>query len=111
MATTYHIVPREVWDALGDADYAPYSLREEGFIHTTDGMDNMVVTANKHYRDDPRPYYILTVDLDKLNSRWQYDDPQRIYPHIYGPINRDAVIKVAGMPREADGTFVGLAGE
>ncbi len=108
MAATYHIVPRPVWDALGNEDYEPYSLREEGFIHCTNGMDNMVVTANKHYKNDPRPYYVLTVDLGKLKSKWQYDDPQRIYPHICGPLNRAAVIKVEGMPREDDGTFVGV---
>jgi uncharacterized protein (DUF952 family) len=110
MATTYHLVPREVWDAHDKVDYAPYSLREEGFIHCTDGMDNLAETANKHYRNDPRPFYVLTIDLGKLKSRWQYDDPQRIYPHIYGPLNREAVIRVEGMPREVDGTFVGLAG-
>ncbi len=108
MATTYHIVPREVWDALSEEDYEPYSLREEGFIHCTDGMDNLVDTANKHYKHDLRPFYVLTVDLGKLKSRWQYDDPQHIYPHIYGPLNRDAVIKVAGMPRDADGAFIPL---
>ena len=104
---TYHIVPREIWDALGDAPtYAAASLQDEGFIHTTDGVANMVATANRHYHDDPRSYYVLTLDLDRLTSRWQYDDAKRIYPHIYGPINRDAVIAVASIPRAADGTFL-----
>lgn len=104
---TYHIVPTELWDAQLDAPtYAAASLAEEGFIHTTDGVANMVATANRHYHADPRPFYVLTLDLDRLTSHWQYDDAGRIYPHIYGPINRDAVLKVAPMPRASDGTFV-----
>jgi uncharacterized protein (DUF952 family) len=109
MTTTYHLVPREVWDAHGEEDYAPYSLREEGFIHCTDGMDNLAETANKHYRSDLRPFYALTIDLGKLKSKWQYDDPQHIYPHIYGPINREAVVKAQEMPRNVDGSFIPIS--
>jgi uncharacterized protein (DUF952 family) len=111
MATTYHLVPRELWDAHEGEDYEPFSLREEGFIHCTDGMDNLAETGNKHYRNDPRPFYVLTVDLGKLKSKWQYDDPAHIYPHIYGPLNREAVVKVQEMPRNGDGSFIPMSDE
>lgn len=111
MATTYHLVPREVWDAHQGEDYAPYTMREDGFIHTTQGMDNLADTANKHYGSDPRQFYVLTIDLGKLKSKWQYDDPQHIYPHIYGPINLDAVVKVQEMPRNVDGSFLPISDE
>jgi uncharacterized protein (DUF952 family) len=37
-----------------------------------------------------------------------YEDVGRIYPHIYGPLNRDAVVRLAPVRRDAEGTFVGV---
>ena len=64
----------------------PPSLAAEGFIHCTDGAAAMVDTANRHYRADPRPFLVLTVDLDATGSPWRFDDQAGIYPHIYGTI-------------------------
>jgi hypothetical protein len=32
-----------------------------------------------------------------------------LFPHIYGPINRDAIIDVVEVHRESDGAFAGFA--
>ncbi|MEA2585813.1 MAG: hypothetical protein QOF33_3898, partial [Thermomicrobiales bacterium] len=32
----------------------------------------------------------------------------RDYPHIYGPLNVDAVVEVRPVRRDADGTFVAI---
>jgi uncharacterized protein (DUF952 family) len=40
-----------------------------------------------------------------LQSPVRYDDPAQIYPHIYGPINLDAVVEVRRVIRLADGSF------
>ena len=66
----------------------------------------MVATANRHYRDDPRPYLVLTVDLDAAGSRWRYDDAPMFYPHVYGPIAPAAVLRAVPIPRADDGTFL-----
>ena len=58
---TYHLTPAEWWAAADPA--APLgspSLDDEGFIHCTDGADELVATANRHYRDDRRPFVRLT---------------------------------------------------
>ena len=57
--------------------------------------------------------------LDRMTKlSWIYDlyrlgqsplllqDPDKIYPHIYGPLNRDAIVTVLPILREADGSFV-----
>jgi hypothetical protein len=65
MRATYHLVPVELWAAADPKlPYAAASLAAEGFIHCTDGMTEMVATANRHYRDDRRAFLVLTVDLD-----------------------------------------------
>ena len=107
MPTTFHLTPREWWNASERREPlgAP-SLADEGFIHCTTGAAEMVATANRHYRDDPRPFVILTIDLDLLSCPWRMDDPSGIYPHIYGPIDREAIVSVADAPRDDAGAFL-----
>jgi uncharacterized protein (DUF952 family) len=103
---TFHLVAEPVWVALdASAPYTHPSLDAEGFIHCTDGAQNMRDTANRFYRDDPRPFVILTVDLDAAGSPWRVDDPGTPFPHVYGPIQRAAILDVRPMPRGADGSF------
>jgi uncharacterized protein (DUF952 family) len=104
---TYHLTPEGWWRATDSA--APLgapSLEDEGFIHCTTGHDEVVATANRHYREDPRPFVVLTIDLDALTSPVRIEDERGIYPHVFGPIDRAAIVAVRPMPRAADGTFV-----
>ena len=107
MRPTYHLVPVETW-TLADPEvpYPAASLAVEGFVHCTDGMTEMVATANRHYRDDPRPFMVLTVDLDATGSPWRIEDERGVYPHVFGPIARVAVIRVVPAPRTGDGEFL-----
>ena len=83
MRPTYHLVSAEAWAASGPGGaYAAASLAAEGFIHCTDGADEMVLTANRHYRADPRPFLLLTVDLDACGSPWRIEDERGIYPRL-----------------------------
>ena len=107
MRLTYHLTPAEWWAASDAA--APLgapSLAEEGFIHCTDGPVAMVATANRHYRGDPRDFVILSIDLDRVGSRWTVEDRARIYPHVFGPIAREAIEAVVAAPRASDGAFL-----
>ena len=107
MRHSYHLVPLEAWEASDpDAPYEAASLATEGFIHCTDGAGEVVRTANRHYRDDARDFLVLTVDLDAAGSPWRVEDERGIYPHVFGPIARTAVIRVVPAPRDAGGRFV-----
>jgi uncharacterized protein (DUF952 family) len=46
------------------------------------------------------------LDRDRLNAPVRYDDPRQIYPHIYGPVDRDAIVEALLMSRDANGKFV-----
>src|SRR3954451_23166320 len=106
MASTYHLTPLDWWEATApDAPIGAPSLDAEGFIHCTDGAANMVATANRHYRADPRPFVVLTVDLDRVTSPWRVEDSEGIYPHVFGPIDRAAIVAVVAAPRDDDGAF------
>ncbi|HYH92812.1 MAG TPA: DUF952 domain-containing protein [Candidatus Saccharimonadales bacterium] len=105
---TFHLVPAEVWAAADpQAAYAAPSLADEGFIHCTDGDAELVATADRHYRDDPRTFDVLTLDLERVDPPWRVEDRQGIYPHIFGPIARDAIVAHERMQRGPDGRFLG----
>ena len=106
MRPTFHLVAQEVWAATDAREpYRHESLDREGFIHCTDGAEAMRDTANRHYGNDRRPFLVLTVDLDAAGSPWLIDEPGSPYPHVYGPIERAAILEVARMPRDPDGRF------
>jgi uncharacterized protein (DUF952 family) len=106
---TLHLVPEAVWVAHDPGvPYAPAAFADEGFIHCTDGDEEMLRTANRHYRAVPGPFLVLTVDLDRTGSPWRFDDPAKPYPHVYGPIDPASVTEVRRFRRDADGTFVAI---
>lgn len=109
MRPTYHLLPAASWAGLDrSVPYRAPSLAVEGFIHCTDGADELIATANRHYRDQPGAYVALTIDLDAAGSPWRLEDPAGIYPHVYGPIAPAAIVAVAELRRAPDGRFLAL---
>lgn len=109
MRATFHLVREAVWTATDpDLPYEAGSLAVEGFIHCTDGVEALGVTFDRFYAADARPFLALTVDLDALDAPWRYDVPDSPYPHIYGPVRREAILLVDRIARTPDGRFEGL---
>ena len=104
---TYHQVPADEFDQAAPS-YLPVDYETEGFIHTTRPCERVAQIANKHRRADPRPFLLVTIDLERLTVPWRYDAAGEDFPHIYGPLNREAVVEVRPFPREADGTFLAI---
>lgn len=107
---TFHIVPRAVWEATDPTQaYQPASLASEGFIHCTDDGTELAAAGNRYYRAVPGPFAVLVIQRALVQAPVRYDDPDRCFSHIYGPLNRDAIRAVREMPRAADGTFLPFA--
>jgi uncharacterized protein (DUF952 family) len=105
-AVAYHLTPVQAWDGTPAGEFfRPASLDAEGFVHLTHGSSDLVNVANAYYRYDPRPFVVLTVDLIRLSSMWRYDGDGR-FPHVYGPLDRDAITEVRAIERAPDGTFL-----
>jgi uncharacterized protein (DUF952 family) len=103
--TTYHLVPRRDWRDSPEP-YAPASLTQEGFVHCTDGANEVAATADRYFADQQDELLALVIDLDRVTAPIKYEDPRRVYPHVYGPIEREAIIEVLTMPRDASGVFL-----
>ena len=109
MAYTFHILPAGAWAAADRTKpYAPAYFASEGFIHCTDGLQELARTFDRHFADDPQPFLAMTVDLDALDVPWRYDEPGSPYPHIYGTIRPGAIVGTAQVERLPDGRFSGL---
>jgi uncharacterized protein (DUF952 family) len=96
MAVIYHISTQPEWDAaLQAGSYTTPSLQDEGFIHCCEKQQINGVLGR--YFKGKTGLVFLSIDTEKLQSRLVYEwSPagQDTFPHIYGPINTDAVIKV-----------------
>jgi glutathione S-transferase len=106
---TLHLCPLEVWNAQKHSgQYLPEAYLRDGFIHCTDGDDELVAVGNRYYTSDPREFVVISVDLVTNTANWKYEDPERIFPHIYGPIFPAAVVGIRPVLRDGDGTFTGI---
>lgn len=104
----YHMLQRMEWESVPQGGaLAPASLAREGFIHFSDSADQLMRVANSVYRDEPGEWLVLCVDESRLASptRWEANPVER-FPHVYGPVTREAVVAVVDFPRAADGQFL-----
>ena len=95
----YHIVLPDVWEAFDTDLYFAKSLDTEGFIHCS-FSDQLNAVIARYYSSEPE-VIILEIETDSLMSR-VVNEPStgnEIYPHIYGPINRDAIVSVKRMAK------------
>lgn len=90
----YHIASKEDWDTAFEAgQYYHPSLKEEGFIHCS--LENQVSGVLERYFQGKTNLVKLVIDTDKLTERLVFDwSPSTAdhFPHLYGPLNTDAVI-------------------
>lgn len=106
MRITYHGTPKAYWDSLDpNIAYVPPEFDREGFIHCTDGREAVSIILTLVYRKQLEPFVVLGIDLDQVKAEVKYEDPAGIYPHIYGPLNRDAIVAVQDVERSPEGIF------
>jgi uncharacterized protein (DUF952 family) len=107
----FHLVPTESWERQKSGPtYVPDAYESDGFVHLTIGESNLIEVANLFYKQDSREYSVLELEKERISARVQFDDDSGRYPHVYGPLNVDAVVSVYPVWRDADGKFVGIGG-
>ncbi|MCY3864066.1 MAG: DUF952 domain-containing protein [Chloroflexi bacterium] len=102
----YHITSRSAWaKAQERGDYQAPSLDIEGFIHCSTRAQLMQV-ANDFYRGQAG-LVALCIDEGRLDAELRWEAPAHpqppidsalssdsLFPHLYGPLNLDAVLEV-----------------
>ena len=104
----YHIATKEEWEDQGAAAvYAPSSYAKEQFIHCSD-LHQLESVANRYFpgRED---LVILELMPTKLEPQTRYEQSGlEKYPHVYGPVNKDAINREMSVQCNADGRFDGV---
>lgn len=117
MTTILHLIRAEDYNALAEGEpWQPESLATEGFIHCTAEPEVLLQVANSFYRQTSGDYLVLVIDPAKVTAPVKYEAPAQpagplanhLFPHIYGPLNREAIIAVRPTRRAADGTFLAV---
>jgi uncharacterized protein (DUF952 family) len=111
MATILHLAFVDHWEAAREAGSYRWSTRgkslDDGvtFIHAS-RPEQVATVANFVYEDVQEPLCLLVIDTERLVSAVcdEHVDGQ-MFPHIYGPLNLDAVVDVRPYQRGADGRW------
>ena len=90
----YHIVLPDAWAAFDTGLYEARSLETEGFIHCS-FAEQLDAVIERYYSGEER-VVVLEIESDRLMSRMikEPSTNSEIYPHVYGLINRDAIVSV-----------------
>lgn len=101
----FHIATVTDWSMRRDT-YVPEQFVTEGFIHCSTASQLMDV-ANRMYRgrDD---LVILSIDPERIKPGIRYENlegGEQQYPHIYGPLNIEAVIEYRHTRISQDGNI------
>ena len=95
----FHVVTAQNWQkALQQGFYEADSLATEGFIHTSKA-EQVAGVLERYYKDQSN-LFLLHIDELKLTAPLKYELASSVneeFPHIFGRLNLDAVIKVENL--------------
>ncbi len=100
----YHVARAEDWALAEKAGhYAPASLADEGFIHASNADQLERLKYSDLFTTDIN-WMVLTIDPLNVLPEIRYElgaappgvsnPADELFPHIYGPLNTDAVVEV-----------------
>jgi uncharacterized protein (DUF952 family) len=90
----YHITTKTAWQqAQAEGSYSAPSLATEGFIHNCT-QAQVAGVLERYYKGLP-DLLLLHIEESRLTSALKYELAPSVndfFPHIFGPINTDAVV-------------------
>lgn len=108
MRLIYHLLPRALWEKAPAGPYRADSLATEGFIHCSEA-NQVAASANRFYAGE-QDLLLLHIDPARLTSplREEPSGSGELFPHVYGPLDRAAIVAIRPMQRDADGRWAGI---
>jgi uncharacterized protein (DUF952 family) len=90
----FHITTRDQWNhAVLAGKYQADTVVTEGFMHCSTA-EQLRETAGRHFRGQS-DLVVLEIDPERLRWELRWEDSHgETYPHLYGPLDLDAVISV-----------------
>ena len=126
----YHMCDVDAFNTLTAAGklYYPPTYSQDGFIHATEDPHSLIEVANYFYKTTPGKWVCLSIDQSKLRSaKVIYEKPLPVgnieafdhkstgqstpqFPHIYGGLPKDSVLRYYKIVRSEDGMFLRIDG-
>ncbi len=116
MSIILHLTTPAAWQAAQAAGvYHGDTLATQGFIHCSTAKQ-ITTVANRFFRGQTG-LILLCIETSRVQSDVIFEPPinpetghyepgvDEQFPHIYGPLNLDAIAQVVDFPPNADGTF------
>ncbi|MGD0002893.1 MAG: DUF952 domain-containing protein [Anaerolineaceae bacterium] len=104
----YHITRKnEIIMILNGEEYTGDSLKAEGFIHCSN-LDQVIDVANQRFKGQTG-LVLLSIETDLVKPEIRYENLEggkKLFPHIYGALNRDAISNFVYLTPCDDGNFV-----
>ncbi len=109
----YHIASRRAWrEAQQRGEYRAENFEKDGFIHCS--TNTQVLPVAEKYYPGQRGLLVLAIDPALLSSDLKWEPPSEgapppgvpageAFPHVYGPINLNAIVKVFDLETNSDG--------
>ena len=95
----FHIAQKSEWQAAESYGiYQSESLNDAGFIHCC--FQQQIDKVLQHWFAGVNNLVLVEIDPQKINEDIRIENLEgnsEKFPHIYGPINFNAVIKVSGI--------------
>lgn len=105
--TIYHIVDPAWWETFANKEYyESETLPEEKFIHLST-LEQINGTLTHFFKGSKR-LFLLHIDASKLISNLVYEDlfdTGIAFPHLYGRLNKEAIMQVQELLANADGVL------
>jgi len=117
----YHLTPASYYRRQPqNQPYRAETFAQERFIHCTQGLEMLVEIANVYFDDLRQELLVLEIDPTRLTSPLKFEspippasnttsspagEPGLLFPHIYGPVNRQAIVRCFSLPRSPTGQW------
>jgi uncharacterized protein (DUF952 family) len=105
MKAIFHITQRSQWAAAKNlGHYSGDTLATEGFIHCST-IEQLAGSANRFFVGQ-KDLVILAIDENLVKPVVKYEGAAaNLFPHIYGELNVEAVVRAIDYEAGADGIF------
>jgi uncharacterized protein (DUF952 family) len=118
------VSPRDIFHITTEADWARaqaegaytastrgLTLAQVGFVHCA-FEEQVARVANVFFRGVAK-LVVLRIAVDRLNVEVRYENLEgghELFPHVYGPLNLDAIVGIIPLPPGSDDTVTFTGG-
>ena len=107
----FHITTEADWaraqaEGAYSASTRGLTLAQVGFVHCA--FEDQVAPVANSFFPGVAHLVVLRIAIDRLDADVRYENLEgghELFPHVYGPLNLDAVVTVMPLPPRGDGTF------